>query len=120
MFPFFSIGDDFNIRTGAIIVDFKKEMLQAYGFVLSMLRKTMTAYGVDVDIQYPSLRRYLPSPPSFNTCACSVALHCPDPSWSGGQFICQYGNNCTKGSVVWGVPGFVKACNDMGQTDFRY
>ena len=78
----------------------------------------MISYGLETDIQYPSLRRYLPSPASFNTCACSVSFHCPDSSWSGGQFICQYGNNCTKGSVLWSVPGFVKACSSA-ETAYR-
>jgi hypothetical protein len=79
---------------------------------------SLVAAAVESDIRFltltidgkPSVRRYSPAPPAFNVCSCSVALTCPDPLFTGGSYLCQYGNNCTKGSTVWTVPGIVTAC----------
>jgi hypothetical protein len=57
-----------------------------------------------------SIRRYSPAPPALNACACSVVFNCPDPFLTGGPFICQYGDNCTNGSIVWTVPGISTGC----------
>ncbi|CAF3374925.1 unnamed protein product [Rotaria sp. Silwood2] len=97
-------------------------MLQSFGFILTLIDKVMDGYGLEGDTQFqslivngqPLLRRYSPAPSSFNSCACSVSYDCPDPSWSGGQFICQYGRNCTAGSVIWRVPGIAKSCTTIG------
>ena len=81
-------------------------------------RISLVAASIESDIRFQtlnvdnklSIRRYSPAPPAFDVCACSVALNCPNPLMSGGIFKCQYGNNCTKGSVVWSVPGIPTAC----------
>lgn len=57
------------------------------------------------------LRRFSPAPATLDTCACSVALNCPDSGWSLGNFVCQYGRNCTTGTSVWRFPGLLAACN---------
>lgn len=57
------------------------------------------------------LRRYSPAPASLNSCACSIALDCPDDQWSFGQILCKHGNNCSRGNLVWSVPGLVKSCS---------
>ena len=56
------------------------------------------------------IRRYSPAPPAFNVCACSVAFSCPDPLMTGAPFLCQYGDNCTAGTISWTVPGMITAC----------
>ena len=56
------------------------------------------------------LRRYSPAPTSFNSCACSIALDCPDEQWSFGQILCEHSKNCSNRTVVWNVPGLVKSC----------
>lgn len=56
------------------------------------------------------LQRYLPAPSAYDACACSVARNCPDPAWSGAQFLCHYGNNCTIDTVIWSIPGFIRSC----------
>lgn len=98
--------------------------------MLRLARTWLMATGVPSGTQYESfqvnntwvVRQNLPAPSSFNACACSVAFNCPDSSWRGGQFFCQNGNNCTAGTVVWSVPGFVKGCSTLEQifgTDLR-
>ena len=59
------------------------------------------------------LRRYSRAPLDSTACACSVVLNCPDPAWSGGQFLCQQGNNCTAGTVTWSIPGLVTSCTTL-------
>ncbi|UJR12163.1 hypothetical protein I4U23_016340 [Adineta vaga] len=86
--------------------------------IISLGSMTMMLSGTESEIRYQSfqvnnnwlLRRYSPAPAAFNECACSVAYDCPDPVWSSGQFICNYGNNCTAGTVIWSIPGLVKSC----------
>ena len=81
----------------------------------------MAATGIQNGLTFQSsqfngkwmLRRHSPAPSAYNVCACSVARVCPDASWSGGQFLCHYGDNCTKDTVVWKIPGFVKSCSTM-------
>jgi hypothetical protein len=81
-------------------------------------RISLMATGVESDIQFqtlvvegkPSIRRYSPAPPAFNVCACSVAFDCPDPMLTEGPFLCHYGDNCTKGTVAWAVPGISTGC----------
>ena len=58
----------------------------------------------------PVIQRYSPAPSAFNVCACSVAQTCPDPQKTGGPFICYYGNNCTKNTTKWTVPGISSGC----------
>ena len=94
-------------------------MTQERMFTVSIFQRIVRASAVDSGMQFQTvnrtgqlvLRRHVPAPPAFNVCACSVAPNCPDPSWSGGMFICQYGHNCTAGSVVWRIPGFAKTCS---------
>ena len=79
---------------------------------------SLVAAGVESDMRFqttvingtPLIRRYSPAPPAFNVCACSVASSCPDPLFTGGPFLCEHGNNCTKGTTVWSVPGITNAC----------
>jgi hypothetical protein len=68
------------------------------------------------------LRRYSPAPRAFNACSCSVSESCPDSSWSAGHIICKNGNNCSKGDIVWSVPGLTKSCTiakTLYLSDFR-
>ena len=87
--------------------------------LMALLQSTsIMASGIENGIQYQTfqvngswmIRHYSPAPSTFNECACSVAFDCPNPAWSGGQFICKYGYNCTLGTVVWSIPGIVKSC----------
>ncbi|CAF4441305.1 unnamed protein product [Rotaria sp. Silwood2] len=88
---------------------------------LPLLQKHFAATGFESGMRFQSvevngklsLRRYSPAPPALNICACSIAFECPDPSWSGGQFLCQYGDNCTASTAVWSVPGLVKSCTSF-------
>ena len=83
---------------------FTRISLAATGVESNMHFQTLTVDGK------PSIRRYSPAPPAFNVCACSVALSCPDPMFTGGPFRCHYGDNCTKGTVIWTVPGISNGC----------
>ena len=101
-----------------MLVEFRQSMKQSWQILISLLRTLLTGGGFEGGIQFQSveingktlLQRYLPAPSAYNVCACSVARNCPDPTWSGAQFLCYYGDNCTAGSVVWSIPGLIKAC----------
>lgn len=86
---------------------------------MTLLQSTATmASGIENGIQHQifqvngswTSRYHSLAPSTLNECACSVAFDCPDPMWSGGQFICRYGHNCTLGTIVWSIPGIVKSC----------
>src|SRR5205823_4909629 len=105
---------DANLR----LAEFRQTMKQSWLILVSMLRVLLAASGLEGDIRFQSievnrntfLQRYAPAPSAFNACACSVARNCPDPTWSGAQFLCYHGDNCTAGSVVWSIPGLIKSC----------
>lgn len=69
--------------------------------------------GMNHEIDTLSLRRYSPAPIVFNVCACSVSYDCPELNWSAGEFQCYYGRNCTRGTVIWTVPGMVRSCTPL-------
>ena len=105
-------------------------MTQERVFTVSIFRRIISSSGVESGIKFQTLnrsgqlvlRRYAPALPAFNVCLCSVASNCPDSSWSGGMFICQHGNNCTAGTVVWRIPGLVKTCSSsdkLASSDLR-
>lgn len=118
MFSYYSLGEQFMARMTGIIDEFQTRT--KYNSVLMvLLQSTSTmASGIENGIQYQisqvngswMVRNYSPAPSTLNECACSVAFDCPDPIWSGGQFICEYDYNCTLGTVVWSVPGMAKSC----------
>lgn len=91
---------------------------------MSILRTLLAASGLEGGVRFQSienndkvfLQRYLPAPSAFNACACSVAQYCPDPTWTGAQFLCHYGDNCTANSVIWSIPGFRKSCTTVDST----
>jgi hypothetical protein len=100
------------------------------GATISSAMGIIAALGIENGIRYetavingtPRLLRFSPSPNSDDECACSVALGCSGVDRSQGNFICQYGNGCTNGSVEWRVPGFVKSCttiDSMAKSDLR-
>lgn len=88
---------------------------------MSMARTLWAASGLEHAMKFQlaningkvQLQRYVPAPPAYDICACGVARNCPDPSWSGAQFLCYYGNNCTVGTVIWNIPGLTKACTPI-------
>lgn len=65
------------------------------------------------------LIRNLPIPSSFDECACSVSFDCV---YDIGNFFCDYGNNCTAGTIVWRLPGIKVGCGGLEgilSNDFR-
>ena len=104
-----------------IIAGYKYALKQTWLVFMSVGRTLWAAGGYDREMNFQSfqinrttlLQRYVPGPSGFNVCACSVARNCPDPNWSGAQFLCHYGDNCAKGTVVWSIPGFVKSCMNL-------
>ena len=81
----------------------------------------MTFQSLEIDGK-PLVRRHSPAPSTSNECACSVSFSCPDPTWSGGQFRCHSGNNCTAGTVVWRATSLVTSCSVIETgfaSDFR-
>ena len=114
---FFS-GLEFEWNANLRLAEFRQTMKQSWLILLSILRTLLFASGLEGDIRFQSievngktfLQRYSPAPSAFNACACSVARSCPDSVWSGAQFLCYYGDNCTAGSTVWSIPGFIKSC----------
>jgi hypothetical protein len=108
----------------------QKRLSQERLYATSISQTVFTAasleQGMDFQILNNSgqllLRRYSPAPSAFNACSCSVSESCPDPSWSYGHIICKNGNNCTKGDIVWSVPGLTKSCSAVETlyfSDFR-
>lgn len=102
----------------ATIDDFQARAKRNSIFMALLQSTSIMASGIENGIQQQIFQvngswksRYQsPAPSTFNECACSVAFDCPDPMRSGGQFICEYGYNCTLGTVVWSIPGIVKSC----------
>ena len=96
-------------------------MKQSWLILMSLLRTSLSASGLEGGIRFQSididgktfLRRYLSAPSAYNACACSVARSCSNPTWSDAQFLCYYGDNCTKDTVVWSVPGLIKSCTSF-------
>ena len=117
---FFS-GFDFAFTATLILAEFQYAMKHAWIVFLSIGRTLWTAGGYDSGMNFQlvnisekaQLQRYIPAPSAYNACACSIARNCPDPAWSGAQFLCHYGDNCTKDTVVWSMPGLVKACTSL-------
>ena len=111
-------GNEFNTRLTQYLISFVTNTQDTYNSSSALSRISSVATGVESDIGFqtvtidgkPSVRRHSPAPRAFNVCSCSVALTCPDPLFMGGPYLCQYGDNCTKGSTVWTVPGLVTAC----------
>jgi hypothetical protein len=111
-------GSEFESNANFMLVEFVGGMKQFWLILVSLLRTLLTASGMESDMSFQSidingkalLQRYSPAPSAYNACACSVARNCPDPAWSGGQFLCDYGNNCTAGTVVWSIPGLIRQC----------
>ena len=97
---------------------YKTSTVQDISTLMSLVRVFLIATTTENGMRFQSyqingtriLRRDTPAPKNLTDCACSVALRCPDRQWSGGQFICKHGNNCTKGTVVWSIPGLVTSC----------
>lgn len=89
--------------------------------ILSLSSTAIFACGIENGIRYQTFkvngkwitRQYSPAPSALSECTCGVAFNCPDPLWSGGQFICERGNNCVAGTVVWSIPGLVRACMSL-------
>lgn len=89
--------------------------------ILTLSRIGLLASGVQSNLSYQSFffngswltNRYSPAPPSLSTCSCGVAFIC---SAIRALFLCTTGNNCTAGTAVWGIPGFVKGCISIDNT----
>jgi hypothetical protein len=113
------LGNEFNQRTEYIIQNAQSYLRQERLYATSINRRMFSAASVEQGIDFQAfysnddliLRRYSPAPSAFNVCTCSVSQNCPDPSWSGGHIFCKNGNNCTKGTIVWSVPGLTTSCN---------
>lgn len=114
----------------SLIEAFKARSIVNNAHFLRLTRTWLLASGISSGINYQAflvnntwqIRHNLPAPPAFNICACAVAYNCPDSTWTGGQFLCDHGNNCTAGTIAWSVPGFVKGCTVLEQifsTDLR-
>ena len=111
-------GAEFEIHASILVNEFQSRTKRDAFMALSQQSVAAMASGTENGISYQSyqvenrwfIRRYSPPPAAYNVCACSVAYSCPDTTWSGGQFICKNGNNCTAGSIVWSVPGLIRAC----------
>ena len=103
----------------SIINDLQKDLIREKVFTAILFQEVIVGASIENGIQLQTvnvsgqllLRRFSPAPLTPNTCACSVAADCPDPSWFMGNFVCQYGRNCTAGTVVWRFPGYLGACN---------
>jgi hypothetical protein len=88
-------------------------------YTVSIIRKMFAVASFEQGIEFRTLniddrlllRRDSPAPSAFNVCTCSVSERCPDSSWSGGHIFCKNGNNCTKDSIVWSVPGLKRSCS---------
>lgn len=111
-------GVEFETHASILIHEFQSRTKRDAFMTLSQQSVAAMASGTENGISYQSyqvdnrwfIRRHSPPPAAYNVCACSVAYSCPDTTWSGGQFICKYGKNCAAGSVVWSVPGLIRAC----------
>jgi hypothetical protein len=108
----------------------QKRLSQERLYATSISQTVFTAASLEQGMDFQTLnnsgqlllRRYSPAPSAFNACSCSVSESCPDPSWSYGHIICKNGNNCTKGDIVWSVPGLTKSCSAVETlyfSDFR-
>jgi hypothetical protein len=117
----FFLGTEFEWNANLLLIEFQEQMKQMWRLMVSTLRTLLPASGLESGMSFqsveingmPLLQRYSPAPSTYNACACSVARNCPDPMWSGGQFLCQYGDNCTAGTVVWSIPGLITACTKL-------
>jgi hypothetical protein len=126
----FPLGNEFNQRTEYTIEQMQKRLSQERLYATSVFQTVLDAasseQGMDFQILNNSgqllLRRYSPVPSAFNACSCSVSESCPDSLWSAGHILCKNGNNCTKGDIVWSVPGLTKSCTvvkTLYLSDFR-
>lgn len=112
------LGNEFTARTKALVSAYQRRTTQEGFLLLFLARISLAASGIESGISYQSTfingqwsLHFDSSPPATATdCSCSTALACPDTQWSGGQFWCQQGNNCTAGTLVWSIPGLVKSC----------
>ena len=115
------LGLEFELNANEVLWQFRYTIKQSWIVYVSIGRALWTATGCGGEMNFQpieingkvQIQRYLPAPPAYNACACSVARHCPDPSWSGAQFLCYYGDNCTSGTVIWSIPGLVKSCTSF-------
>ena len=111
-------GSEFETRASILVTEFQSRTKRDAFMIFSQQSIASMASGTENGISYQSfqvnnqwsIRRHSPPPAAYNACACSVAYSCPETTWSGGQFICKYGKNCTAGSVVWSIPGLIRGC----------
>jgi hypothetical protein len=126
----FHLGNEFNQRTEYIIEQMQKRLSQERLYAAALSQTVFAAASLEQGMDFQTinnsgqllLRRYSPAPRAFNACSCSVSERCPDSSWSAGHIICKNGNNCTKGDIVWSVPGLTKSCSaaeTLYFSDFR-
>ena len=115
------LGEQFHETATSLMAEFQSNTKQKVRNDMSMARLLMAASARQSGITFQSfeingtwaVRRHSPAPNSSNECACSVAFKCPDPMWTGGRFLCKYGNNCARGTTVWTAPGLVTSCTNF-------
>ena len=120
---FLSTGAEFEAQAESLISVLKFQTENNMRDIIRQSRIGMLASGVQSSLDYQSfffngswlINRYSPAPNSLDTCACSISFDCPSPR---GQFFCVEGNNCTPGTVVWGVPGLFKGCISLDNIYF--
>lgn len=126
----FYLGHEFEAQVSSMMDDILTMITNAAVYFYSLGTTMVAASGFQSGIRYQwveiknktILRQYSPGPPTSDSCACSTALNCPDKMWSGGQFICQYDNNCTIGTTIWSIPGLKKSCTSLSsifESDLR-
>lgn len=112
------IANEFKARTESLITTFKTRTANDFTLLLSLTQLGLLASGTENGISYESFLvnnswmvvRYSPAPLDLVNCSCSVNFQCPSVR---GQFLCNEGNNCTRGTAFWTVPGLWKGCVNL-------
>ena len=112
------LGNLFDTRLGQYFISYLTDSQDTFESGNSLAHLSLFAAGVESGMHFqtimvdgtPVVRRYSPAPPAYNVCSCSIAFSCPDPLFDGAPFLCEHGDNCTKGTIVWTLPGITTGC----------
>ncbi|CAF3359321.1 unnamed protein product, partial [Rotaria sp. Silwood2] len=106
---------EFKTRSDLLITTFQKRTANNIGLLSSLIHLSVVSSGIESGSVYETLLvnnswiifHNSPPPPAFNACTCSVASECIIGKVG---FQCILGNNCTKDTTVWTIPGLFLAC----------
>ncbi|CAF3948357.1 unnamed protein product, partial [Rotaria sp. Silwood1] len=108
-------ASEFKTRSDLLISTFQKQTANNIGLLSSLIYLSVVSSGIESGAVYETLFvnnswmifHNSPPPPAFNVCTCSVASECIIGKMG---FQCILGNNCTKDTTVWTIPGVVLTC----------